>query len=167
MKNRLLLTAILTAPLVMLVGCGPSDEVDAPVAVEAAPVARPAEPTDSQGWKLYIMDVVKRNMAGVTSSPFTYYLPDASVADFDAQYERQLENVQNVVLRGVLPGNMLAFGSPASTRMADLVVQSFEPVSEGSFKDVKVLYIGDAADRERVAAAVAPSGATLIFVETK
>ena len=34
-------------------------------------------------------------------------------------------------------------------------------------KGVKVLFIGDAADSERVKAAVAPSGVNYVFVEAK
>jgi hypothetical protein len=67
----------------------------------------------------------------------------------------------------VLPGNMLAFGSPDSGRMATLVVEAFTGVSAGSLKDVRVLFVGKAEDSERVKAAVEPSGATFVFHEAK
>ena len=96
-----------------------------------------------------------------------YYLPAAGSADFDEQYTRQLDNVAGAVARGVLPGNMLAFGSPESSRMADLIVEAFNGVQAGSMKDVRVLFIGNATDLERVKAAVEPSGASVAFHEVK
>jgi sirohydrochlorin ferrochelatase len=63
---------------------------------------------------------------------------------------------------------MLAFGSPESAKMADLIVEAFSEVSAGgSFNEVRVLFIGKAEDSERVAQAVAASGAEYVFVEAK
>ena len=69
--------------------------------------------------------------------------------------------------RGVVEGNMLAFGSPSSAKMADMIVASFAGVDAGSMKGVKVLFIGAPADNERVKAAVAPAGVDYTFVEAK
>jgi hypothetical protein len=62
---------------------------------------------------------------------------------------------------------MLAFGSPDSAKMGDLVVAAYKDAAPGSMKGVIVMFIGKAADNERVKAAVAPSGATYRFVEAK
>ena len=51
--------------------------------------------------------------------------------------------------------------------MADLIVDSFQTVSPGSMKDVRVLFIGASEDLDRVKAAVEPSGATTVFHEVK
>ena len=132
----------------------------------AAPVAVPTT-GDANAWQAYASDVVKRNMDGVTNSPFVYFLPLESEADFQAQYDSQLEKVQTDITRGILEGNMLAFVSPASAKMADLVTAAFTDVEPNSMKGVKVLFIGQAADSERVKAAVAPAGVTYVFVEAK
>mgnify|MGYP001552894608 CR=1 FL=1 len=66
--------------------------------------------------------------------------------------------------RGVLPGNLLAFGGPDSTKTADLVVAAFKDAKPGSFKDVIVLFIGDKAHEQRVTDALKPTGATIRFV---
>lgn len=168
MKNRIAFAALFAGALLM-VGCGQQDKgaAKAPAAA-AAPAALPTPPSgDTQAWKLYLVNVAKRNMEGIRSSPFMYYLPAADAADFDEQYTRQLDNVAGSVARGVLPGNMLAFGSPASSRMADLIVEAFGHVQAGAMKDVRVLFIGNAEDLERVKAAVEPSGANVVFHEVK
>ena len=106
-------------------------------------------------------------MEGIRNSPYMYYLPAATAADFEDQYTRQLDNVSDTVARGVLPGNMLAFGSPESTRMGDLIVEAFKSAEPASMKDVRVLFIGNAADSERAKMAIEPSGATFVFFEAK
>ena len=182
---------ILALCLGALVACGKKEEpkkVEAPVVV-----AMPADSRDDQAWKLYLSSVVKQNMEGIRQSPYLYYLPlsaapsDAAPTDpaaaptdtaptppegedlvpTDDEYTRQLDNVSGTVARGVLPGNMLVFGSPDSKRMADLVVEAFEGVESGSMKDVRVLFIGAAADSDRVKTAVEPAGVTYVFHEAK
>jgi hypothetical protein len=78
-----------------------------------------------------------------------------------------LSGVSDTVARGVLPGNLLAFMSPDSTRMADLVVAAFKNPSAGSMKGVIVIFVGKTEDNERVKAAVTPTGATYRFIEAK
>ena len=158
---------LLALALVTLAACGKKEGEGKTAAAAPVAVAVPTNASDNQAWKAYIMSVVKQNMQGIRTSPYTYYLPDTSAGDFEDQYDRQLDNVTGVVGRGVLPGNMLAFGSPASARMADLIVEAFTDIPAGSMKDVRVLFIGQAADSERVKAAIEPSGASYVFVEAK
>lgn len=165
--NYKLTVAALVAGCLSLAACNKS-EAPAQQQTVAAPTAL-VVPTgnDDQAWKKYLTEVVKRNMEGINARPFVYYLPSAEASDFEDQYERQLENVAGVVGRGVLPGNMLAFGSPESGRLADLVVDAFGDTQAGSLKDVRVLFVGKAEDQERVKAAVEPTGAVPVFHEVK
>lgn len=87
--------------------------------------------------------------------------------DYESTYIRQLDQVSSVIRRTVPAGNMLAFGSPSSGRMADLVVAAFGEAAEGSLKGVRVLFVGASSERARVEEAVTPSGAEFVFVEAK
>lgn len=152
-----------------LAACGKQDEdAAADAQQQAAQPATLAVPsgTDDKAWREYLMAVVKQNMKGIRNSPYLYYLPSATDPEFEAKYQRQLESVEGTILRTVLPGNMLAFGSPESGRMADLIVASFSAAEPNAFQGVRVLYIGTAADGERVRAAVEPSGAEFVFVDS-
>ena len=162
-----LLTMSRTALLALLavVALAACKKEEAPK-VEAAPVAVPTN-GDPNAWQAYASDVVKKNMDGVTSAPFVYFLPQESDPDFQAQYDAQMEKVQGDLGRGSVEGTMLAFVSPASAKMADLAVAAFADVAADSMKGVKVLFIGQAADNPRVEAAVKPSGANYVFVEAK
>ena len=85
--------------------------------------------------------------------------------DQQAQNARQLQGVQDTVARGVLPGNLLAFGGPSSAATSEFVIDAFKNANPGSFKDVIVVFIGDKADEQKVTDALKPTGATFRFVE--
>ena len=140
-------------------------KAEAPVAVKA-PVPVPVN-DNRQAWIDYLSDVVERNMGGIANQPYVYLLPGESSADFQDQYDRLAEKAKSDVSRGIISGNMLAYGSPASAKMADLVVAAFTGVPVGSMKGVKVLFVGKAEDSDRVKAGVAASGVDYTFVEAK
>lgn len=159
--HRLMLIAALTLPV--LAAC--KKEEAAPAAVEQAAVPAP-KTADETAWNAYLTDVVKRNLDGALST-YVYTLPAADSKDFQGYYDRQLEKAMGDVQRGGVDGTLLAFGSPTSSKSADLAVASFTKAAPDSMKGVKVLFIGDAADKARVEAAVKPSGAKFQFVEAK
>ncbi len=166
--NRIFAPLAVLLALVALTGC---KKEEPPAQVEAVLVA----PTnaDDNAWKEYLGRVVGRNLGGVTDRNFSYYLPANSSAPAEGdqegitQYDRQLENVTTVVLRTVLPGNMLSFGSPDSAKMADMIVTAFTDADPNALKGSQVLFIGDQADSDRVKTAVEAAGAKYIFVEAK
>ncbi|TWI05021.1 hypothetical protein IP90_01163 [Luteimonas cucumeris] len=160
--SRLMLVACLVLPFA---AC--KKEEASKEAVVTAPVAKPSDDNDKKAWQAYLKDIAIRNMAGITNPPFAYILPAESSPDFAGEYERLLERTQADVGRGIIEGNMLVFGSPASAKMADIIIESFKTVPPGSMKGVKVLYVGTPADNERVKAVVEPSGVEYVFVEAK
>jgi hypothetical protein len=159
--------AVVALACMLAVSCGKKEEAAPakPAAPTPASVASlPAPATgDEAGWKSYLKTVVKANMEGIRSSPFVYYVPSVETENFQEQYDRQLDNVSAAIARGVLPGNMLAFGSPESAKLADLVVEAFKGSQAGSMKGVRVLFIGKKEDQERVKAAVEPTSADVVF----
>lgn len=158
--TRLMLIACLVVPFA---ACQKEEK---PKETVAAPVPVPTN-SDRAAWQAYIKDVAMRNMEGVTNPPYAYYMPDESSPDFAGEYERQLEKMKGDVARGILEGNMLVFGSPSSAKMADAVIESFKEIQPGSMQGVKVVFIGAAADNERVKAVVAPAGVDYVFVQAK
>ena len=160
--SRFVSSLLIVVASLLFTGCKPAQ---APVQAVAPPTA-PAN-NDDKAWQNYLQYVIAHNMEGVTDRTSNYYLPASGGVDYQGKYDRQLQGVQEAVQRGVLPGNMLTFGSPDSAKIADLVVAAYKDSGAGSMKGVIVLFIGKAADKERVAAAVAPSGATFKFVEAK
>ena len=162
--RALLLACMLVSPLV-LTAC----KKEAPVADEAAEKKVLTAPgkDDDAGWKAYLPAVVQENMGTVTNNPFLYYLPPESDPEFAAKYERQVDAAKLAMARGVQKGNLLAFGSPASAKMAELIEIAFKEVPPDTMKGVRILFIGEAADNPRVQAALSPTGAEYVFVEAK
>lgn len=159
--SKLLLTACLALPL----GACKTEDA-APVETAEAPLVAPARGDDA-GWRAYLTETVTRNMGTITNQPFLYYLPTQDDPEFQAKYDRQLEQARNALGRGIVGGNLIAFGSPESEKMADIAVGSFQGVPPDTMNKVKILFIGDADDGARVQAAVEPSGADYVFVEAK
>jgi hypothetical protein len=139
---------------------------EAPKEAAVAPLVAPTT-DDISAWRSYVSDAVTRNMGGTSNQPYVYLLPGESSEDFEGSYERLAEKAETDVARGIIGGNMLAYASPASAKMADIVVASFKDVPADTMKGVRVLFIGDAADNERVKAAVSPAGVTYVFIEAK
>lgn len=170
MRKMLQFAVLGLAAAVALSACNQEGAADKDKAAQApAPeVKMPTDPSNTAAWKGYLVDVVKRNMAGVNSGhPYMYFIPAGT--DTAAQDARinQLDNVKGIVSRGVLPGNMMAFGGPDSKLTADLIIDAFKDVQAGAFKGVVVLFVGAAADNERVGQALAASTAVYRFVEMK
>jgi hypothetical protein len=171
---RIVLITLLAA--LTLVACGQTDEqkkAAAKAAKEAAaanapPVAQPTDPKDTVAWKAYFKDVVTRNMDGVqTRTPYLYWVPAGDDDETKSARVNQLDNVKVVVARGVVAGNMMAFGGPDSVPTADLIVAAFAGARAGSMKNVRLLFIGKADDGERVKAAVTATGVDFRLVELK
>jgi hypothetical protein len=160
--TRLISVALIALFAVGLVAC----KKEAPAKVAAPPVAKPAN-EDVNAWQEYVTDVVRRNVEPGTS-PYLYFLPGASTADFQGEYDRLQEKLDGDLGRGITGDNVvLAFASPTSSKLADMMVDSFGRVEAGSLKGARVMFIGDAADSQRVEPAVTPSGATYKFVDAK
>lgn len=163
----LMILALTTA--IGLGGCGKkSADAEKPAAEVQETVTMPSDPADTPAWKKYLASIVMQNMQGVkTNRPYMYFIPAGDSEKAVSDRANQLENVRGVVSRGVLPGNMMAFGGPDPKITADFAVQSFENAGAGTFKDVVVLIVGNPADADRVKAALTPSGAEVRFSEMK
>ncbi|GAA5077135.1 hypothetical protein GCM10025759_22740 [Lysobacter panacisoli] len=159
--TRLMLIACLSLPV--LAACSKQDDKTA--AVAQAPLAAPTT-NDGNAWDTYLTQVVNRHIEGATSV-YLYTLPDPAGADFQGNYDRQLEKAQGDVARGGVEGTLLAYGSQNSAKSADLAVASFAQAQPGMMKGVRVMFIGAQADSDRVKAAVEPSGAKYEFIEAK
>ena len=157
---RLLAIACLILPLA---AC---KKEEAPKVVEAAPLTAPTT-DEASAWRTYVTDVAKRNMDGITNSPYVYFLPGETSEGFGGQYQRLLEKVEGDLGRGISEGNMLVFASPSSAKVGELAVVAFGQVPAGSLNNVKVVFIGKPEDSMKVEAASKPAGVKYVFVQTQ
>jgi major membrane immunogen (membrane-anchored lipoprotein) len=163
MRKYLIAATLAMAGTLALSACNKQE--DNQQTTQQATAAKPTNPNDAQAWNAYLGQIVQNNMQGMTAErPYAYLVPAGDDADAKAKYDRQMENVQDTIARGVLPGNLLAFAGPSSAKTADFVIAAFKDAKPGSFKDVIVLFIGDQADKDRVTSALQPTGANVRFV---
>ena len=132
---------------------------------QPAQVSKPASPTDIKGWQAYLTQIIRDNMKGIQNSPYVYFVPAGDTPDDQAARGRVQDTLSGVVAQSVLPGNMIAAGGPDSGKTADVLVAAFKNAQPGSFKGVAVLFIGNAADKQRVQDAITPSGADFRFAQ--
>ncbi len=134
--------------------------------VEKAPVAVPTS-DDKAAWDPYLQDQVPRHMEGITNQPYVYRVPaEVNAADPEA-YDRLLDKAKMDVARGIVKGNLLAYAGLDPAKTADFVVAAFDGVTPNTMKGVRVVYIGNAANSDRVKTAVEPAGVEYVFVEAK
>lgn len=158
---------------VLLSACGKKGgEVAGGVELSEEILTAPKDAKD-ESWRKYCGLITAQYSAQTSGQLIPYYLPRASMEPDQkdnltaSKYSRQVEVVNLAVQRTVLPGNMLAFCSPDSKTMADLIVEAFAEPPKDALKDSKVLFIGKADDSERVKIAVEAASAQLVFVEAK
>ncbi len=165
MRKLILIAVVALSACVGLSACNKHVEDDqAQEQVQQAP--KPTDLNDSKAWNAYLGQLVQANLQGMKApQPYAYMVTPGVSEDQQAQNARQLQGVQDTVARGVLPGNLLAFGGPSSTATAEFVIDAFKDANPGSFKDVIVLFIGDKADEQGVVDAMKPTGATFRFVQ--
>lgn len=134
-------------------------------AAAPAQVGKPTSPTDIKGWQAYLSQIVQQHMQGVQNTPYVYFVPAGDTPERQAERGRVQDTLNGVVAASVLPGNMIVAGGPDSGKTADVLVAAFKNAQPGSFKGVVVLFIGDAADQQRVKDGLAPSGAEFRFAQ--
>ena len=167
MRKLIIVAGLAFAAAVSLTACNKQDDAQQDAQATAQKqVAKPTDPNDTQAWSNYFQQIVLKNEQGMSADqPYPYFVPAGDSDDAKAQRDRQLQNVQDTISRGVVPGNLLVFAGPDSGKTADLVVTAFKDAKPGSFKGVILLFIGDKADEQRVDDALKPTGATVRFAQ--
>ena len=157
--------ALALAGCLSLSACNNQDD-NQQASTQVQKLTKPSDPNDAKAWGAYLTQIVQAHMQGMTATqPYPYMVPAGDDDASQASRDRQLQNVQDTVARGVLPGNLLAFAGPDSGKTADLITTAFKDAKPGSFKGVIVLFIGDQADEQRVDDVLKPTGAEVRFVQ--
>jgi hypothetical protein len=182
MKSCLRILFVALTAVLALSACGPSEAEREKAAADAAAAQKlaaeqvalvlPKDVNDKSAWQKYLSAQVTKytrdNQATIKANHlYMYYVPAGDSQDAQNQRQQQLNNVVDNVSRGVLPGNLMAFGGPDSKATGDLIADAFKEARDGAFKGVFVVFIGATADQDRIKDALAKCGADYRFVEMK
>ena len=136
----------------------------APSNTQPTAASKPTDPNDTRAWAAYLGQIVRENAPGMKNDHlYPYLVPAGNSEDANGLRQRQLELVHGIVARGVPPGIMLVFAGPDSGETAEFVTEAFKDAPPDSFKDVIVLVVGDAVDRDKVTSALHRTGATVRY----
>jgi hypothetical protein len=167
MRKLAIIAMLALAGVVSLTACGKKGG-EAQQTQQAAKLTRPAATASKAAWQSYLVQVLQSgdNMKGMTGDrPYVYYVAGGDTDKAAAERDRQLGNVSDTIARGVLPGYLMAFAGPDSSKTADLILAAFQDAKPGSLSKVIVVFIGDKADEQRVADVVKPTGAIFRFAQ--
>ena len=165
-KLTLIATALAFTGCLALSACNNQQQDGQQQAQQPQQLSKPSDPNDTKAWGAYLGQIVQKNMQGMSApQPYAYLIPAGDSDDAKDSRDRQLSNVQDIVARGVLPGNLLAFGGPDSGKTADLVTTAFKDAKAGSLKGVIIVVIGDKADEQRVDDVLKPTDAQVRYVQ--
>ncbi|RDS83088.1 hypothetical protein DWU98_08155 [Dyella monticola] len=164
-KLTLVATALALTGCLALSACNNGQQGDGQQQAQQQQVTKPTDPNDTKAWGAYLGQIVQKNMQGMSApQPYAYMIPAGDSDDVKDARDRQLSNVQDIVARGVLPGNLIAFGGPDSGKTADLVTTAFKDAKSGSLKGVIIIVIGDQGDQQRVEDVLKPTDATIRYI---
>lgn len=159
MFRRLIASIALACALLTLGACQEAAPPPDPAKVV------PANPADSVAWKAYVSAISKTLVpADQSSRIFATFVEHNQDEEKNA---RTVENIKNFIGRGIAEGTTILFASPDSPVVADIVEKAFADPKADSLKSIRVIFIGQKAEEERVRAAVTAWGATLVFHEAK
>jgi hypothetical protein len=165
-KLTLIAAALALTGCLALTACNNQSSDTQQQAAQPQQVTKPTDPNDTKGWNAYLGQIMQNNLQGMSApQPYAYLIPAGDSDDAKDSRDRQLSNVQDIVARGILPGNLVAFGGPDSGKTADLVTTAFKDSKPGSLKGVIIVVIGDKADEQRVDDVLKPTNATIRYVQ--
>lgn len=130
-------------------------------------ISAPVDPGDTIAWRNYLTCITRNNSQGMVASRFyLYFIPGGSNDQAGSERVRQIENVKDVLVRGVQPGNLLAFGGPDADITAKVVTKLFsETTSRASIKNVIVVVIGHKSDETRLVNLIESRNAIARFID--
>lgn len=118
-----------------------------------------------EAWNAYFSLLVRNTEPDIKIDQTYLFLVSAGDSDNANRLRQRLLGVVRVIAaRGVLPGITLVFAGPDSARTSAFVTEAFEDVRPDSFKDVTVLVIGEAVDKDKVTRALQRAGITVRYV---
>ena len=167
MRKLAIIAMLALAGALALTACGKKGD-EGQQTQQAAKLTRPSDMSNKAAWQAYLVQVLQSgdNMKGMTGDrPYVYYIAPGDDDNDTAERQRQLDNVSDSLARGVLPGNLMAFAGPDSSKTADLMISAFQGSKPGSLDKVIVVFIGDQADEQRVADVIKPTGAIFRFAK--
>lgn len=135
-------------------------------AKRAAPLSAP-DSDDRNAWREYLTELMVRSTTDLRDFPRLYLLPAEHDSDYSDDRAMISEAIASGIGRYIAKGTRVYFGSPASVRLAELMVEELGKLRPGALQGYEIAFVGEAALDAEVEAAVQRTGATYSFVDIR
>lgn len=166
MKKWTACACMLFAALALTACSGSKDQSTTTAAdgAKKATVARPAANADDNSWGIYLADQGKVHADDIGMKPFIYVIP---AGEGDMATDRR-KNESDSIVHGagsvLIPGALLIIGGPDAKATDDFVQSLGKDVKADTLKNVTVLVVSDAAQKDALSKALVPTGARVRVV---
>jgi hypothetical protein len=130
---------------------------------EAGP-SKPANSADENTWGNYLAEQGKIHGKDVGMHPYIYVIPGGDSPAADARRKNEADSIVSGVGNIVVPGSLLIIGGPDTGSTQTFAEGIAKDIKPGSLKDVTVLIVSDAAQKDALTKALDPTGARLRVV---
>ena len=124
-----------------------------------ATVARPAATADDSNWGLYLADQGKVHADDIGMKPFIYVIPAGEGEIATDRRKNESDSIVHGAGSVLIPGALLIIGGPDAKATEDFVQSLGKDVKADTLKNVTVLVVSDAAQKETLSKALEPTGA--------
>jgi hypothetical protein len=151
-----------------LTGCNQStpgaEAGDKTASTGVAGPKKPADSADENTWGNYLAEQGKIHSKDAGMRPYIYVVPNGDSAAADARRKNEAESIVTGVGNIIVPGSLLIIGGPDAVATQTFTQGISKDIKPGSLKDVTVLVVSNAAQKDALTKALDPTGALLRVV---
>jgi hypothetical protein len=148
--------------LTLLAGCGHSNPSQTATArTETQQLVAPVNPNDVNAWRTFMGQAILDVTHDKTLHPYSFVVPAGDTADATTRRRHEAMTIHAMLGRTAVPGNMIAFTGPDSTKVAEVVASAFQKLPAHTAQGLTVLFVGTPAVARTVESAVSAAGAQL------
>jgi hypothetical protein len=122
---------------------------------------KPADSADENTWGNYLAEQGKIHGKDVGMRPYIYVIPGGDSAAADSRRKNEADSIVTGVGNVIVPGSLLIIGGPDASSTQTFTQGIAKDIKPGALKDVTVLVVSDAAQKDTLTKALAPTGARL------
>lgn len=150
-------------------GCNnPPANAPTPTEATATPAAtgpaKPAATADDNIWGNYLAAQGKAHGKDIQGHPYIYLIPGGDSTAAIARRKEEAKSIGFSVGPVVIPGSLLVLGGPDAAQTNSFAAALPATIKSHALKDVVVLIVSDATQKEALTKAYEPTDATLRFV---
>ncbi len=129
-----------------------------------AGLKKPANSADENTWGNYLAEQGKIHDKEPGMRPYIYVIPGGESSAADARRKNEADSIISGIGNIVVPGSLLIIGGPDAGSTLTFVETIAKDIKPGALKDVTMLIVSDAAQKDVLTKALDPTEVRLRVV---